>query len=121
MVGRPDGPNNKFKQYNMGGTLPFGANKFYVNFQQNKLETGAKGNAVALAYSYTLSKRTNLYASYAKLDNNNLAAFGLNSPRPRRWRRPRPRWAAIRRCSALGYPPHVLSAGRVWRAVPARS
>jgi predicted porin len=26
-----------------------------------------------------LSKRTNLYASYASLDNNNLGVFGLNA------------------------------------------
>ena len=33
----------------------------------------------ALAYTYSLSKRTNLYASYASLDNNNSAVFGLSS------------------------------------------
>ena len=75
----PDGANNKFKQYNLGAGYPFGANKVYVNLQQNKLENGAKGNAWALAYSYSLSKRTNLYASYANMNNNGLATFGLNS------------------------------------------
>jgi predicted porin len=75
----PDGANNKFKQYNLGAGYPFGPNKIYVNLQQNKLENGAKGNAWALAYSYSLSKRTNLYASYANLNNNGLATFGLNS------------------------------------------
>jgi predicted porin len=75
----PDGANNKFKQYNLGAGYPFGPNKIYVNLQQNKLENGAKGNAWALAYSYSLSKRTNLYATYANLNNNGLATFGLNS------------------------------------------
>jgi predicted porin len=75
----PDGANNKFKQYNLGAGYPFGPSKVYVNLQQNKLENGAKGNAWALAYSYSLSKRTNLYTSYAKLNNNGLAVFGLNS------------------------------------------
>lgn len=76
----PTGPNNKFEQFNIGGIYTMAANKFFVTFQQNKLELGgAKGNAVALAYSYNLSKRTNVYASYAKLDNNGAAAFGLNS------------------------------------------
>jgi predicted porin len=75
----PDGANNKFKQYNLGAGYPFGASKVYVNLQQNKLENGAKGNAWALAYSYSLSKRTNLYASYANLNNNGLATFALNS------------------------------------------
>ncbi|MCS0583724.1 porin [Massilia pinisoli] len=75
----PEGANNKFKQYNLGAGYPVGASKFYVNLQQSKLENGAKGNAWALAYSYSLSKRTNLYATYASLNNNGLAAFGLNS------------------------------------------
>lgn len=74
-----DGPNNKFQQYNLGAGFPFGANKVLVNLQQNKLENGAKGNVWALAYTYSLSKRTNLYASYAKEKNNGLAVFGLNS------------------------------------------
>jgi predicted porin len=75
----PDGANNKFKQYNLGAGYPFGPSKVYVNLQQSKLENGAKGNAWALAYSYSLSKRTNLYATYANMNNNGLATFGLNS------------------------------------------
>jgi predicted porin len=75
----PDGANNKFKQYNLGAAYPFGASKVYVNLQQNKIDTGAKGNAWSLGYTYSLSKRTNLYASYASMNNNGLATFGLNS------------------------------------------
>ncbi len=80
LVADPTGANNKFEQYNIGATYTMAANKFFVSFQQNKIEAGgAKGNALALAYTYNLSKRTNLYASYAKLDNNNSGVFGLNS------------------------------------------
>ena len=75
----PIGDNNTFKQYNLGVGYPFGASKVYANVQQNKIGSSAKGNAWALAYSYSLSKRTNLYASYANLNNNGLATFGLNS------------------------------------------
>jgi predicted porin len=75
----PHGPNNQFKQYNLGFGYPIGAVKLLVNLQQDKLETGAKGNAWALAATYSLSKRTNLYASYANMNNNNLANFALNS------------------------------------------
>ena len=75
----PHGANNQFKQYNLGFGYPIGASKFLLNLQQNKLETGAKGNAWALAYTYALSRRTNLYASYANMNNNNLATFALNS------------------------------------------
>ena len=75
----PDGANNKFKQYNLGLGYPFGASKVYVNVQKNKLQSGPTGNAVALAYSYSLSKRTNVYASYANMNNTGVAVFGLNS------------------------------------------
>ncbi len=79
MVGDQTGANNKFEQANLGASMAFGQGKAYVNLQQNKTENGAKGNAFTLAYSYSLSKRTNLYASYASLDNNNLGVFGLNA------------------------------------------
>jgi predicted porin len=72
------GPNNKFEQYNLGAAYSLGQNKFFVNAQQNKLEA-AKGKAFTVAYSYTLSKRTNVYASYAKMFNNDQAVFGLNA------------------------------------------
>jgi predicted porin len=68
----------KYKQANLGGSIPFGANRVYANFQQQK-QGSAKGKTWALAYSYSLSKRTNIYATYASLDNNNLGVFGLTS------------------------------------------
>ena len=75
----PIGDNNTFKQYNLGVGYPFGASKVYANVQQSKIGSSAKGNAWALAYSYTLSKRTNLYATYASLNNNAAGAFTLKS------------------------------------------
>jgi predicted porin len=68
----------KYKQANLGGSMPFGAHRVYANYQQQK-QGNAKGNAWALAYSYSLSKRTNVYATYASLENNSAAAFGLSS------------------------------------------
>jgi predicted porin len=79
MVADQEGVNNKFTQYNLGAALAFGPGKVYANLQQNKIENGARGNAWAIAYSYALSKRTNLYTTYASLRNNGLAAFGLNA------------------------------------------
>jgi len=67
-----------YKQANLGGSMPFGAHRVYANYQQQK-QGNAKGNSWALAYTYSLSKRTNLYASYASLDNNNSGVFGLTS------------------------------------------
>jgi predicted porin len=79
MVADAYGPNNKFTQWNVGAGFPFGASKVLANFQQNKLQNGAKGKVWAVAYTYSLSKRTNLYASYADMDNNRLGTFTLNS------------------------------------------
>lgn len=70
----------KYEQKNAGVAYAFGANRVFLNYQQQELDTGAEGKAVTLAYTYTLSKRTNVYASYAKLRNNGSAVFSLTSP-----------------------------------------
>ncbi|MEM8511054.1 putative porin [Massilia sp. MP_M2] len=70
----------KYEQKNAGVSYGFGANRVFLNYQQQELATGAEGKAVTVAYSYTLSKRTNVYASYAKLRNNNNGVFSLTSP-----------------------------------------
>jgi predicted porin len=69
----------EYKNANIGASYALGANKFFLNFQQQKLNNGAKGNTVAVSYTYTLSKRTNFYGTYAQLSNNNRAAFGINA------------------------------------------
>lgn len=73
------GPNNKFEQINAGAAYAMGANKFFVNLQRNEIETGARGNAWAIAATHSLSKRTNLYTSYGTVRNNERAVFGMNS------------------------------------------
>lgn len=73
------GPNNAYKNSNLGVSYTTGPNKFFVNFQQQKIESGAKGNTVSLAYTYSLSKRTNIYTTYAQLRNNGRGTFGINS------------------------------------------
>jgi predicted porin len=79
LVADQDGANNKFEQLNLGAAMGLGQSKVFANVQQNKLQNGAKGNGFTLAYSYTLSKRTNVYASYASLRNNDLGVFGINA------------------------------------------
>jgi predicted porin len=79
MVADQTGANNKFEQFNIGTAYAFGNSKAFLNLQQNKMDNGAKGNAFTVAYTYALSKRTNLYTSYASLRNNSLATFGLNA------------------------------------------
>jgi predicted porin len=79
MEADPTGANNKFEQMNLGAAYTMDAHKFFANYQTNELENGAKGHGVSLAYSYSLSKRTNVYASYASLSNNAKGVFGLTS------------------------------------------
>jgi predicted porin len=79
MAADPDGAN-KFTQINLGASYAMNANTFYLNLQRNKLTTGdASGRIIALAYSYAFSKRTNVYASYARMTNNATGAFGIVS------------------------------------------
>ncbi len=75
----PTGANNEYTFTTLGGVYTAGPNKFYASVHQQKLETGAKGNGFSLAYSYTLSKRTNLYSSYGRVRNNARGVFGLGS------------------------------------------
>jgi predicted porin len=79
MVADAAGANNKFTQYNLGAAYAMGPGKFFVNLQRNKIENGARANGWNLDYSYALSKRTNLYTGYARLNNNSLGNFALNS------------------------------------------
>jgi predicted porin len=78
LIADQDGPNNRFQEYNLGASWTFAQHKVFVNGKHNKLN-GSQANAFTVAYSYALSKRTNGYASYAKLYNSNLGTFGLNS------------------------------------------
>lgn len=79
MVGDQTGPNNRYTQANLGAAMAFGPGKVYGNLQQSKLQNGARGNGYALSYSYSLSKRTNVYASYGTTVNNERAAFSLSA------------------------------------------
>jgi predicted porin len=77
LVADLEGPSNRFSQFNVGAAMAFGPGKVYVNLQRNKMDTGARGTAYAIAYTYTISKRTNLYTTLATLRNNHLGNFGL--------------------------------------------
>lgn len=79
MKANPTGANNQFEQMNLGASYTVAAHKFFANYQTNELENGAEGNSVSIAYSYTLSKRTNVYASYATMSNNSRGVFGLTA------------------------------------------
>ncbi|TFW35644.1 porin [Massilia horti] len=56
----------------LGVTVPLGPHKFMANYirkNDRATSTDFDANQVAMAYAYSLSKRTALYAAYARLDN----------------------------------------------------
>ena len=64
----------------VGVTLPFGAHSVMASYirKDDKSVANADAKQAALAYTYALSKRTNLYASYAKITNDNTATYKTN-------------------------------------------
>lgn len=68
---------NIAKQWMIGATVPVGAaGNVLVSYSRNKIDSdvvaadGAKASKWALGYTHNLSKRTNLYAVYAKISTN---------------------------------------------------
>jgi predicted porin len=73
----------KVKSALIGVTVPFGASKIRAEYIRNNDDrTNFDNNVMALGYTYSLSKRTTLYATYARADNDdlsNLAIIGASS------------------------------------------
>lgn len=63
----------------VGVTVPFGASAIMASYmhKDNELRGSADSKVIALGYTYNLSKRTNLYTSYAHVKNDSLATVGL--------------------------------------------
>lgn len=63
------------KTWLVGATVPFGKHAIKVSYTQSKLDNGSsddgKAKQWALGYDYALSKRTNFYAAYADINNDN--------------------------------------------------
>ena len=57
----------------LGATVPFGKQAVKASFNYSKGDSNAYGDAwqLALGYTYNLSKRTNFYAVYSFIDNDN--------------------------------------------------
>ncbi len=67
-------------------TFPFGANKIMASYirKDDKQNANSDATQISVAYTYDMSKRTNLYAVYSRVDNDSLvkykaAAAGLDS------------------------------------------
>ncbi|MBP8306542.1 MAG: porin [Burkholderiaceae bacterium] len=75
-----DQGGDKIKMFNLGGTVKVGAGEVLAQYIRLKNDrTNGKGDTFALAYTYPLSRRTNIHASLAVHRNNNEGNFGINS------------------------------------------
>ncbi len=74
------GADLEAKAYAIGATVPFGKSSFKVGYSSLDLENGLgvgtepSADKLAFTYQYDLSKRTALYASYARVKNKDSAA-----------------------------------------------
>ena len=65
----------------LGLSIPFGANKILASYirRDDKGSKNQDASQLAIGYVYSLSKRTDLYASYAKISNKNGAGYTVGS------------------------------------------
>jgi predicted porin len=72
----------KTRNYLIGATVPFGAHKFIASYiRADGRGTNAANDADqwGLGYTYSLSKRTNLYAAYGQISNDGAAAYTVGN------------------------------------------
>lgn len=72
------GDDLKIKSGLIGVTVPFGASAIRAEYISNNDDRNDFDNTVlALSYTYSMSKRTMLYATYARVDNDDLSEQGF--------------------------------------------
>lgn len=61
----------------IGAQVPFGASTIMASYlrRDDKSAANNDANQVQLAYTYAISKRTNIYTSYTRIDNENTLVF----------------------------------------------
>lgn len=69
----------KIKTFMVGATVPFGASAIRAEYVNNKNDDidEADNNIFALSYTYSMSKRTTFYATYAHVDNDDNSRMGI--------------------------------------------
>lgn len=77
MADRDDGLEHE--GWGLGAGLKLGAGELLVNYIQQELNSAGtpEAKSIGVGYVYPLSKRTNVYATYGKLKNEDGASFGL--------------------------------------------
>ena len=74
----PTAQDFKVKSALVGVTVPFGASKIRAEYIRNNDDRdNFDNNVAAVSYSYALSKRTQLYATYARVDNDSSSNLGF--------------------------------------------
>lgn len=73
--------NRKTRDYLIGASLPFGPHTVMVSYitKDDRSALNRDANQAAIGYTYALSKRTNVYASYARIDNKRGALFTVGN------------------------------------------
>lgn len=73
------GGDIKIRSYLAGVTVPFGASAIRAEYirNDNRDVADSDANVYALSYTYSLSKRTTLYATYVHVSNDDGSTLGL--------------------------------------------
>lgn len=73
---------SKSRDFLIGATVPFGPHMFiasYVRKSGRGASDGDDANQIGVGYTYSLSKRTNLYAAYGRISNDGNARFTVGN------------------------------------------
>lgn len=79
----PAAGSSRITGYLLGGLIPMGAGEIRVAYSRAKMDVAAVGldpsaRQIAIGYVHNLSKRTAVYASYARISNRDGAALTFN-------------------------------------------
>jgi len=79
-VNKDDGTKDT-RDWLIGASAPFGSSTVLASYMRlvNKAVGGADANQIAIGYTYSLSKRTNLYTSYSRLANDSVAKVQVDT------------------------------------------
>jgi predicted porin len=69
------------RDYLVGVSVPFGASTFLASYirKDDRSALNRDANQWALGYTYAMSKRTNLYSSYGRVNNKNGATYTVGN------------------------------------------
>lgn len=76
-----DGAAIDSRDYLVGVSVPFGASTFLASYihKNDRSAFNRDANQWALGYTYSMSKRTNLYTSYGRVNNKNGATYTVGN------------------------------------------